>query len=1043
MKVGKWTAVSVKGAAAVALVSALIGAGPNGLSFAAAAQAPSDIQGHWAESTLSRWSQSGLLKGSNGKIEPNRPLTRAEWTALANRALGYVEAGEVKFKDLSASSWAYEDIRKAVKAGYLAGFEDGTVRIGNPVSRQEAAVMLARMLRLGAQAGDAAAAPFTDEASIAGWSREAVHALVSQHLLSGYRDGSFKPRASITRAEAVVLLDKAMNLRHPTEGGGSPGAGGTPAPGGGSPAPGGGSPAPGGGNPAPGGGPTDGSGGPPSGGNGGSNAEPILTFPVVSDTHVGIEDVSVDAAAKFEQALKVYKSLGNYNAIVVDGDMTDAGTVAQYESAMGILNANKPAGAKAIVAPGNHEYYAANDELGGDKYAAADRFYKETGMDGNGNQVEAVDPKAENAGVFYDTWVKGYHFIVVDHDRSAMSDAKYEWLKEKIGTDEKGNPADAKKPVFVLMHYPYKNTTYGSEGAGWNNPAEYAKLKAVMASHPNAILITGHTHYTLEHPNTINAADGFIRINDGATAFVQAHGYANDNDIYLDKSVSQGLLVKVYSDQVVVERRELDRDGALIGTPYVIDLKRPVESARKYSTDAENPVFKIGTKLNVSDVSAVSATLTWPKATDDTKVDAYIVTVNGKLIGAPSVVSPYTEASSHTFSARGLRPNTPYTVSVKALDAYGKESAPVTASFKTLSAGTGYDAQAADVLDLDFTNVSGKTVKDATLNKNDAALENNAKIEDDSLFGKKALVLDGQGARGKPSSIARVTFNSSLFKQDALTMETAVYISPDSDLSKDEYHILGNYENGGYCLYYAAEDKKFVFDTQNSKDPAESDVIQNVKGKVLYLTAVYEGDAANGYANGSIKLYVNGALTGSNSTSGPLPINEYNDLIIGGDAEAYGDVIHYFEGAIGQVKVYSRALGQDEIATRYSAFKSALPTGDVEFYKTDDAAVPQPLRDYALVLAGKKTVDYTYPFQTSALAVLGQTGGVNVIDRAGFMWTGAGTTLKRFDPYSADPGAVKHFAEGTDFKGTIQALLADDHHLWVLTDRSVSRIRYQ
>ncbi|MDG0811698.1 metallophosphoesterase family protein [Cohnella rhizosphaerae] len=165
----------------------------------------------------------------------------------------------------------------------------------------------------------------------------------------------------------------------------------------------------------------------------------------MSDTHVGIEDVSVDGAGKFEQALQTYRSLGGYDAIVVDGDMTDAGTIAQYDSAMRILNANKPKGAKAIIAPGNHEYYAAGDELGGDKYAAAKRFYEKTGMDANGNIVENVDKATENAGVFYDTWVKGYHFIVVDHDRSAMSDAKYAWLKKRDRDGRKGKSGGPQK----------------------------------------------------------------------------------------------------------------------------------------------------------------------------------------------------------------------------------------------------------------------------------------------------------------------------------------------------------------------------------------------------------------------------------------------------------------------------------------------------------------------------------------------------------------------------------------------------------------------
>ncbi|CQR51651.1 LamG-like jellyroll fold domain-containing protein [Paenibacillus riograndensis] len=655
----------------------------------------------------------------------------------------------------------------------------------------------------------------------------------------------------------------------------------------------------------------------------GKTKPPVLAFPVMSDTHIGIEDVSVDAAAKFKEALAVYNKLIKYDAVVVNGDLVDSGKVEQYDTAMSILNKNKIKGAKPVIVPGNHEYYA-SEEFGGDKYKAAERFYDKTGMKAKGNDVEAVNPQTENAGVYYDTWVKGYHFIVMDHDRSAMSDAKYQWLEKKISTDQKGKKADPAKPVFVFTHYPYRDTTYGSESAGWKNPAEYAKFKTVMAKHPNAMVFTGHTHYTLEHPNTINADDGFIRVNDGATAFVQGHGYSNDDDIYLDKKLSQGLLVKVYNDKVVIERRELDQNGAVIGEPYNINLKNPVSSAKQYSTDIRNPEFKTGAKLTVSSVNAVSAILAWPKAVDDTRVDHYEITANDKLIGAPLVISPFAEAQTHSFAAKGLLPDTEYAVSIKAVDASGKSSQTITAAFRTSAAPAGYDPQQADVLDMDFKNAAGNVVKDRSINQNNAVLENNAKLMEDSKFGKQVLVLDGAGSRGIPSSVARVKYNSSMFKQDAFTIETAFYISPDSDLSKDEYHIIGNYENGGMYLYYSAKDKKFVFDTQNSHDPAESGEIADVKGKVFYLTAVYDGDAAHGYANGSIQLYVNGVLAGSNKTGGPLPINETNDLIIGGDVEAYGDVIHLFEGAIDHMKIYSRPLSSGEVAANYNAASGAV-----------------------------------------------------------------------------------------------------------------------
>ncbi len=67
---------------------------------------------------------------------------------LVNRSFGLKEQAEVKAKDIDPKSWEYEQIAIALKAGYISGYEDGTMRPGNRISRQEAAVMLANLLKL-------------------------------------------------------------------------------------------------------------------------------------------------------------------------------------------------------------------------------------------------------------------------------------------------------------------------------------------------------------------------------------------------------------------------------------------------------------------------------------------------------------------------------------------------------------------------------------------------------------------------------------------------------------------------------------------------------------------------------------------------------------------------------------------------------------------------------------------------------------------------------------------------------------------------------
>lgn len=182
----------------------------NTLQLAAAAEKFSDLQGHWAEQALQAWIDRGYLQGyADGTVQPDRPMTRAEFVTIANRVFGFKEQAAVAATDVSEDDWAYAQVAMAIKAGYITGYEDGTFRPQQPVSRQEAAVMLAALKKLGG--GDAAAlAAFQDAGSVPPWSKPALAAVVAQGYMAGYEDGTIRASRSVTRAEAVVMLDRVL-----------------------------------------------------------------------------------------------------------------------------------------------------------------------------------------------------------------------------------------------------------------------------------------------------------------------------------------------------------------------------------------------------------------------------------------------------------------------------------------------------------------------------------------------------------------------------------------------------------------------------------------------------------------------------------------------------------------------------------------------------------------------------------------------------------------------------------------------------------------
>ncbi|MEK4251424.1 LamG-like jellyroll fold domain-containing protein [Paenibacillus sp. FSL W7-1287] len=176
--------------------------------YAASVVSASDIEGHWAEEDFTAWTDKGLISSEeDGSYQPNKPVTRAEFAALINAVFNLQEEAEIAFKDVQQSAPYYSDIMKAVAAGYMNGYGDGTMRPFAPVSRQEAAVILHRVFQLALNDNDGSGTnKHSDVASLPEWSRAAVAALVNEGYVHGYLDGTFKPQLTISKAEAIRLI---------------------------------------------------------------------------------------------------------------------------------------------------------------------------------------------------------------------------------------------------------------------------------------------------------------------------------------------------------------------------------------------------------------------------------------------------------------------------------------------------------------------------------------------------------------------------------------------------------------------------------------------------------------------------------------------------------------------------------------------------------------------------------------------------------------------------------------------------------------------
>ena len=171
-----------------------------------------DIGGHWAEREINKWLSQSLVGGyADGTFKADHQLTRAEFVAMVNRAFGYKQSDPLRFTDVLAEDWYAADVAKAVATGYINGYPDGTFQPNQPISRQEVAAVLTRILSL--QGGsEESLYKYQDQAEIPFWSLAAINAISENGYMGGYLDGTFQPTKALTRAEAISVLDRAVGV---------------------------------------------------------------------------------------------------------------------------------------------------------------------------------------------------------------------------------------------------------------------------------------------------------------------------------------------------------------------------------------------------------------------------------------------------------------------------------------------------------------------------------------------------------------------------------------------------------------------------------------------------------------------------------------------------------------------------------------------------------------------------------------------------------------------------------------------------------------
>ncbi|MCL2842865.1 MAG: CotH kinase family protein [Oscillospiraceae bacterium] len=171
---------------------------------------------------LEEFHRAYMFGNDRGEFRPGGDITRAEVAAILARVMIDDFDSDVRredyelpesmssfneFPDVAANNWFYHYVAWVFYEGLVLGDTQGNFRPNSPITRQELAMMIARIDGIAEEAG---AMSFGDAADIAGWARAAVYTVYRDDLMQGDNRGNFRPSANITRAEVATVMNRIL-----------------------------------------------------------------------------------------------------------------------------------------------------------------------------------------------------------------------------------------------------------------------------------------------------------------------------------------------------------------------------------------------------------------------------------------------------------------------------------------------------------------------------------------------------------------------------------------------------------------------------------------------------------------------------------------------------------------------------------------------------------------------------------------------------------------------------------------------------------------
>ena len=177
-----------------------------------AADSLSDLRGHWAQPYIEALVSQGIMSGfDDGSFRPDEPITRVQFATIVQKAFSPTPRQPgANFSDVSQSFWGYDAIQTAYRSGFLSGYPNGQFKPNEPLTRIQGIVGLAKGLGYTSENTNVLSV-YQDLNEIPNWALQAVAGATEKQLIVNYpQQNQLNPNQVATRADIAAFVYQAL-----------------------------------------------------------------------------------------------------------------------------------------------------------------------------------------------------------------------------------------------------------------------------------------------------------------------------------------------------------------------------------------------------------------------------------------------------------------------------------------------------------------------------------------------------------------------------------------------------------------------------------------------------------------------------------------------------------------------------------------------------------------------------------------------------------------------------------------------------------------